>query len=65
MIKVELLEEAGKAYFFFEASKQEEQDTLDRINQLLTGQLPKRGGYVLGAPNLTLKVEVNTNEPSS
>lgn len=61
MIKTELIkDDNGNTLLFFEASKQEEQDTLDEILRVLTDALPRRGAYVLGAPNLTLRIEINT-----
>lgn len=62
MIKVEVLEtEDGKFQLFFEATKKEETDQLDRILEAIVGLNLKRGGYVMGAPNPTLKIEVNSN----
>lgn len=60
MIKVEILKgEDGKTMVFFEGSKEEEKDTLDAILEALVGPYPRRGAYVIGSPNPTLKVEVN------
>lgn len=58
MIKVEVVEgEEDKTLLFFEASKPEDQAAMDRLLELLTGPHDKRGGFVLGAPNLTLRIE--------
>lgn len=58
MIKVEVMDgEEDKTMVFFEATKPEDQDTLDRLLEILTGPHAKRGGFVIGAPNLTLRIE--------
>lgn len=58
MIKVEVVEtEDDKTMIFFEANKPEDQQTLDRLLELLVGPAAKRGGYILGAPNPTLRIE--------
>ncbi len=62
MIKVSLLEEGDKRVLFFEASRPEEQDELDKVLEALAGEFPRRGAYVLGAPNLTLKIEVKIDK---
>jgi hypothetical protein len=64
VIKVELIddEKAKRRYVFFEATKEEDRETLDKILEALVGVYPKRGGFVFGAPNPTLKVEINLAE---
>lgn len=58
MIKVEVVDgEDDKTYIFFEALKPEDQPALDRLLEVLVGPHAKRGGYVMGAPNLTLRLE--------
>lgn len=60
MIKVEVLEgENGIRLIFFEAMKEEDRDKLDLVLEALAGPYPKRGGFVLGTLNPTLKLEVN------
>lgn len=64
MIKVELLEqeESGRRILFFETNDPKQRDDLDKILEALVGPYPRRGAYVLGAPNETLKVEVNLKQ---
>lgn len=58
MIKVEIMDaEDDKTMIFFEATKPEDRDTLDRLLEVLAGPYAKRGGFVMGAPNLTLRIE--------
>ena len=62
MIKVELLEQEDKRIVFFESNDPRQRDELDKILEALVGPYPRRGGFVLGSPNDTLKVEVNLKE---
>ena len=58
MIKVDVVEgEEDSTILFFEANRIEDQAALDRLLEIITGPHSKRGGFILGAPNLTLRIE--------
>lgn len=65
MIKVELMEtEEGITSLFFSSNTEDpdEIDKLDKLLKLLVSPFPRRGGYNIGAPSPTVKIDVNTRE---
>ncbi len=60
MIKVEVLDtQDGKRVIFFQGTKEEDKENLDKVLEALVGPFPRRGSYVVGAPTDVLSVEVN------
>lgn len=63
MIKVEVLkqnDDETSLYFTSSNNSKDDIDTLDELLKLIVGPFPRRGGFPVGLPAHTLKVEINT-----